>query len=129
MYNLSICFSFGCFAAFVPAVPGGAIVDQQIDLAIVLKLAVNTIVTGREPGMACQLGLHCPFCKAHNSIFSRCVSAKPHIIDRVKAGLAEVLLDGFSVNLILDSADLNMGITIVRERHNIGVCMFSLLGA
>ncbi len=96
--------------------------DQQIDLASVLKLAVNTIVTGREPGMACQQGLNRPFCKAHNSIFSRCVSAEPHIVDRVKTGLTEVLLDGFAVNLILDSADLNMSIAIVRERHNMSVC-------
>ena len=106
---------------FALAVPGGAIVDQQIDLSIVLKLAVNTIVTGREPGMACQQGLHRPFCKAHNGILSRCISAEPHIIDRIKTSLTEVLLDGASVNLIFDTADLNMGVTIVRECHDISV--------
>ena len=96
--------------------------NQQINLTVVLKLTVNSKVAGREPGIACQQGVNCLLIEADNSVFSRCITAKPHIVDRVKAGLAEVTLNGFSINLIFYSADLNMSIAVV------GVCHYMYIG-
>lgn len=96
-------------------VADSAIVYQQIYSSVILKLTINTKVSGSKPRAAIQKGLYRPLGETHYGIFSRCISAEPHVVDRVKTYLAEVALDGFSVNLILYSGYLNMGITVVWE--------------
>ena len=108
----------------------GTIVDQQINSSVVLKFAINAIVACGKPRIALHKGPDCPLGKADNGILRRGILRKPQVIDRIKTVLAEVALDGFSVNAVLYAGDLHMGLAIIRVRVcvSIGVLSGQMVG-
>lgn len=104
--------------------------DQQINSSVVLKFAINAIVACGKPRIALHKGPDCPLGKADNGILRRGILRKPQVIDRIKTVLAEVALDGFSVNAVLYAGDLHMGLAIIRVRVcvSIGVLSGQMVG-
>ena len=99
--------------------------DQQVDSTIVLKFAVNAIVTSRKPGIALYQGPDCPLRKTDDGILRRGILKKPQVIDCIEAVLAEVPLDRFPVNAVLYTGDLHMGISVIRMSLGVGISILS----
>ena len=79
-------------------IPIGAIVYQQINLAMFLEFTINAEISGSEPWIGIQKRSDYPILEADYCILCRGLIYEPKTIDRVKTGLAKPALDHFPVN-------------------------------
>ena len=95
--------------------------NQQIDCSIILKLTINTIISGRKPWITIQQRTDCSVLKTDNGILCRGLIRKPQIIYGIEAILTQPVLYRVPVNCVLHSCYLQTCIGIVGKDISVGI--------